>query len=310
MDNLFCLDKNFSTTKFLTKIKPTLEYNSDFKLKPKLFIDTALEQGGLRTKGYFKQSYENKPLISIVTVVYNGEKYLEQTIKSVIEQTYDNIEYIIVDGNSNDKTLEIIKRYEDKIDYWISEPDNGVYNAMNKGLSLVTGDYVSFLNADDWYMQNTLKIVVVKILQEKCGYIFGDMNLIDNKGEIVDIRKSDLSIYRVRTPIGHQALFVQAKYLFQMPFNIKHKIFADYDFMIKLIKNDISFCQIDKVIVNFRIGGISSSESLGVYRFFVHLEHFGFFRAFFDYLLMKNNKVLSLFLLGILDLKNKIYRTR
>jgi len=82
---------------------------------------------------------KNKPLISIVTVVYNGEEFLEETIKSVVSQTYKNIEYIIIDGGSTDGTVDIIKKYEDKIDYWVSEPDSGIYDAMNKGIDKASG---------------------------------------------------------------------------------------------------------------------------------------------------------------------------
>jgi Glycosyl transferase family 2 len=106
-------------------------------------------QGGLRTKGRFKDADPARPLLSIVTVVYNGEKYLEQTIQSVINQSYEYLEYIIIDGGSTDRTLEIIAKYNDYIDYWISEPDTGIYNAMNKGTKLATGSHVLHLNADD-----------------------------------------------------------------------------------------------------------------------------------------------------------------
>ena len=121
-------------------------------------------EGGLRTKGYFKKSYENKPLISIITVVYNGEKYLEETIQSVINQTYDNVEYIIIDGGSTDGTLNIIKKYEDKIDYWVSERDNGIYDAMNKGIFLATGEWLNFMNAGDkFYNTNVLQNIFIQI---------------------------------------------------------------------------------------------------------------------------------------------------
>lgn len=109
----------------------------------------AVPQGGLRTKGLFKNSDHDRPLLSIVTVVYNGEKYLEQTIQSVINQSYEHLEYIIVDGGSTDRTLEIIAKYDQYIDYWVSEPDQGIYNAMNKGTKLATGSHVLHLNADD-----------------------------------------------------------------------------------------------------------------------------------------------------------------
>jgi Glycosyl transferase family 2 len=106
-------------------------------------------QGGLRTKGLFKQINAEQPLLSIITVVYNGEKYLEQTIQSVINQSYENLEYIIVDGGSSDRTLEIITKYDEYINYWVSEPDQGIYSAMNKGTRLAVGSHVLHLNADD-----------------------------------------------------------------------------------------------------------------------------------------------------------------
>lgn len=106
-------------------------------------------EGGLQTKGYFKKSYKDKLLISIITVVYNGEEYLEETIQSVINQTYDNVEYIIIDGASTDGTLDIIKKYADKIDYWISEKDEGISAAFNKGILVASGKYLNFLNAGD-----------------------------------------------------------------------------------------------------------------------------------------------------------------
>ena len=97
-----------------------------------------------------KKSSHWKPLITVITAVYNGEKYLEECIQSLHKQNYDNIEHIIVDGGSNDKTLEIIRKYE-KIDYWISEKDKGIYDAFNKGMKFSTGDYLGFLNSDDVY---------------------------------------------------------------------------------------------------------------------------------------------------------------
>ena len=142
MTKTICLDENFSTTQLLTQEKPILEQNAEDKFETILFLpesENRKGEGGLRTKGYFKKSYDDKPLISIITVVFNGERYLEQTIQSVIDQTYDNVEYIIIDGGSTDGTLDIIKKYEDKIDYWVSEKDNGIYDAMNKGIKVCYG---------------------------------------------------------------------------------------------------------------------------------------------------------------------------
>ena len=101
-------------------------------------------------------SLNNRPLISIITVVFNCEKYLEETIKSVINQTYDNIEYIIIDGGSSDGTLDIIKKYEDKITYWVSEKDGGIYDAMNKGIELSHGEWINFMNGGDIFFNKTV----------------------------------------------------------------------------------------------------------------------------------------------------------
>jgi len=124
-------------------------------------------EGGLRTQGIYKKSSKSRPLVSIVTVVYNGEKYLEQTIRSVINQRYDNIEYIIIDGGSTDGTLDIVEKHEKMIDYWISEPDEGIFDAMNKGIKICRGELIGLINADDYYAPNAIERVVSCYLKEK-----------------------------------------------------------------------------------------------------------------------------------------------
>ena len=157
IENTIYLDEKYSTTKLLTREKPEIVNNSEDKFESVLFLSEGKErksEGGLRTKGYYKKSYEDKPLISIITVVYNGEKYLEETILSVINQTYDNVEYIIIDGGSTDGTIDIIKKYNDNIDYWVSEKDRNMYDGINKGLKIASGDIVASLNSDDFYADN------------------------------------------------------------------------------------------------------------------------------------------------------------
>lgn len=146
-------------------------------------------EGGLRTKGLFKKKSEKRrPLVSIVTPVYNGEKYLEETIQSVLGQTYGNIEYIIVDGGSSDRTLSIIRKYENKIAYWVSEPDKGVYDAINKGFRMATGEILAWLNADDKYYHSAIEIVArVFTKYPEIQWITGIPTFYDKKGLIVSV---------------------------------------------------------------------------------------------------------------------------
>ena len=126
-----------------------------------------------------------KPLISIITVVFNGEKKLEKTILSVINQTYDNLEYIVIDGSSKDGTIDIVKKYEDKINYWVSEKDSGIYEAMNKGILASKGDYINFMNAGDFFTKNNLVSEVVNILaSEEIDFLYGDFNIGNNNYQI------------------------------------------------------------------------------------------------------------------------------
>ena len=119
-----------------------------------------------------KESLINEPLISIITVVFNGIEHLEETILSVANQTYCNIEYIVIDGGSDDGTLEIIKKYLHIIDLWVSENDNGIYDAMNKGAKLATGSHLGFLNASDMYFTDAIQHVVNAISKNDFDYCF------------------------------------------------------------------------------------------------------------------------------------------
>lgn len=198
----------------------------------------------------------NRPLISIITVVYNGEKHLEETIKSVITQTYPNIEYIIIDGGSTDGTLDIIKKYEKKISYWSSEPDKGIYDAMNKGLTKAAGDYVAFMNADDWYEHDAVQSIADAAIQTKADFITANIKIINEEtGESV-IRKSTFEAYGKN--IHHQTCFINLRIHKQFLFNTDFRLAADRDLIVRLIKSGISTHFVDKVVANFREGGMGS----------------------------------------------------
>ncbi len=190
MKKNICLDHRFSTTRNVVKEKSDFELQQG-KFNTHYFLpedDERKHEGGLRTQGYFKKSYDNLPLISIVTAVFNGEQYLEATIQSVLFQTYDNVEYIIIDGRSTDDTLNIVKKYEDKIDYWVSEHDNGMYDALSKGFSVCTGDIVAYINSDDLYHQSAFTTVVDVLNRHKDIFWLTGMYVFYNQsGQITSV---------------------------------------------------------------------------------------------------------------------------
>lgn len=260
MINTLCLDENYSTTKLVTKEKPEIVNSPEDKFETVLFLPEGEErkgEGGLRTQEYFKMSYENKPLISIITIVYNGGQFLEETILSVINQTYDNVEYIIIDGGSTDGTLDIIKKYEDKIDYWVSEKDSGIYDAMNKGIDAVTGDWINFMNAGDgFYTKDVLNKIFLQNDFKSINVVYGNHNVIyphktriAKAGNIEDIWKG--------SQFCHQSSFVSATVHKSNKFNLSNRIGADFEFFYTLYKKHMSFKYIDIIVANYSAGGLS-----------------------------------------------------
>ena len=148
--------KDYSTLKNIKKIQEKIFYEKYSTKKKELF--NYVNSGGLRKKNLFKASENNKPLVSIITICLNSEKTLEKSIQSVLNQSYDNIEYLIIDGCSTDKSLEIINSYGNFIDLWISQKDDGIYDAMNKGILLSSGKIIGILNADDEYTKDAVKL--------------------------------------------------------------------------------------------------------------------------------------------------------
>jgi len=210
-----------------------------------------------------KKSYDNNPLISIITVVYNGEKYLEETILSVINQTYDNIEYIIIDGGSTDGTVEIIKRYEDRIDYWVSERDGGIYDAMNKGIGLCKGEIVGIVNADDFIYLDTLAKVSSALQDKEVMFVYAKLDLLGEDGKntkTIDSLGTQHIKYRVfkHMPFLHPTMFVKKSVYEQIGlFDTTYKLSADYDFTLKLVENGIKSKRLDFSTGVFRLGGQS-----------------------------------------------------
>ncbi|GHT63960.1 glycosyl transferase [Bacteroidia bacterium] len=199
----------------------------------------------------------NNPKISIVTVTYNAVSVLEETILSIINQIYNNIEYIVIDGGSTDGTLDIIKKYEDRLSYWISEPDKGIYDAMNKGIDRASGDWINFMNAGDLFYSNTIiqELVDMHYFDDNEAIIYG--NRLVNKNGLLEAAISDLKPIKHRMDIFHQSCFVPVDLHKNFPFDISYKIAGDYDFFYRMINNHVKFIKTDLDICIFLLGGVS-----------------------------------------------------
>jgi glycosyltransferase involved in cell wall biosynthesis len=203
---------------------------------------------------------QEKPLVSIVTVVYNAEKYLEETIKSVVNQSYECIEYILIDGGSTDNTLQIIKKYEAHISYCLSETDEGVYDAMNKGIALSSGVIIGLLNAGDTYIENTITRVVDTYLKF-CEPIIvtGDCKtMLSTDGNWI-IETGEANKLRCRM-IPHSSVFVSSEiYQIEKLFDVSFKIAADYDFLCYCHTRKIPFVYIKELLSIASPRGVSSN---------------------------------------------------
>jgi glycosyltransferase involved in cell wall biosynthesis len=193
--------------------------------------------------------------------VYNGEEYLEQTIKSVLNQTYKNIEYLIIDGGSTDGTIPIINNYQSQIDYWVSEPDNGIFDAMNKGISKASGELINLLNADDFLEKDTVERVVDKFLSvEKPCIIYGHASALDDKNQVAAELYSHQKYWRGMT-INHQTMFVHREVYNSVGlYNTDYRYASDYDFFVRTFLKNIHYYFLNKVIVNYRISGQSTGN--------------------------------------------------
>jgi len=217
------------------------------------------------------------PFISIITACYNSSATIKDTIESVLDQTYHNIEYILIDGDSEDNTVSIIKSYKEffklkGINYrWISEKDNGIYDAMNKGLSLVHGEWIVFIGSDDYYKNNkVLENTISNLNHAKSNnikYVYGKIEHVNNKKELIEISGEPWQKQKERFPyimnINHSGSF-HHKTLFTIhgKFNDTFKIAGDYEFLLRELKNEVNNALfIENILIIMREGGISSTLS-------------------------------------------------
>lgn len=238
-------------------------------------------QGGYRLSESYSGYNINLPVLSIITVVYNGAQFIERTIKSIQEQTYSNIEHIIVDGNSTDKTLDIIKRYEHKIAYWLSEKDKGIYDAMNKGLNLASGEYILFLNAGDELADRDVVNQIFTLFEPSDVY-YGDTIITSVEGK--PLRKARLRppnklswrSIRYGMVVCHQSFIVRKS--ITGTYDLSYHISADIDWVINCLKksNKVTNTKLD--ISKFMEGGMSTTNQRKglIERYYILKTHYGF----------------------------------
>ncbi len=208
----------------------------------------------------------NKPLISVITIVRNAEKTIEKTILSVNNQTFKNYEYIIVDGLSNDGTLEIIKKYNSTITKWISEKDSGALDAINKGIAISNGEIIFLLSADDWIVKDTLKTISDGFnINKDSSFIYGDMTMISNKKQFI-----------VKGSLDYKANLKKGFPKFNYPtWAIKKSVYeniglyslsfqwnSDYEYLLRIYKNKIEGSYVEKFNVFRSTGGQGESNIL------------------------------------------------
>ncbi|WP_234367241.1 glycosyltransferase family 2 protein [Francisella philomiragia] len=180
---------------------------------------------------------------TVITVCYNSEKTIQRTLQSIKDQTYKNIEYIIIDGGSTDKTLEIISNYKDIIDILISELDNGIYDAMNKGIRLATGNYIGFLNSDDYYADNIFEEYNKALIKKSYDFIYSDSVFFNDKqswiSKGIDFgTKKFFKHLNNYQPFCHQTLYIKRDvYNYLGFFDDDFRIAADYDFFLRLVNS-------------------------------------------------------------------------
>jgi len=235
----------------------------------------------------------SKPTVSVITVTYNAEKYLPSTIKSVLAQTYPNIEFLIVDGQSTDSTLAIIKNHKSKISKWVSEPDKGLYDAMNKGLRLATGDFVIFMNAGDSFYEADTITNCFKKYTEDTDIIYGNTMLTNEQYEPLGLRKEittrnlpenlNWKSLKQGMLVCHQSIFVRKRIASDY---LNNNLSADIDWVINALKKSRNTVYSGFTVSNFMLGGISKQNHWTSLkdRFKVLKRHYGLFNTLIAHL--------------------------
>lgn len=204
---------------------------------------------------------------SVITVCYNGAKEIEKTLESVLNQTVSPFEYIIIDGESTDNTLEIVSNYRDEFEkkgirlIVKSEKDQGLYYAMNKGIDVASGDFVSFINVGDWYELDAIKNVCDLYENQEFDMTYGGIHYIKADGKMFN-KMSKKDIFVTSRHWNHPSMFLKREFYEKYHFDTSYKIFADFDLFLKLRKDkECRICISDKILSNFKAGGVSNDRA-------------------------------------------------
>jgi len=225
------------------------------------------KEGGRYLRCALQGAPSNSPVVTVITVVFNGAATIEHTIRSVREQTCEAVEYIVIDGGSNDGTVDILRKYEGDIDYWVSEKDAGIYDAMNKGIALARGDYIGMLNSDDYFANPfALEKIASRLVTSDVDAVFSCLDVIDpaNLDRVLRryrISKFSTLMLRIGIMPPHPTFYCKKScYTKAGPYRTDYRIAADFEMLVRmLLKHQISWEFLDETTVKMRSGGVSSS---------------------------------------------------
>jgi len=247
---------------FHTNMKPEFNKNAVAGRMSEATRDGLLVEGGLRTQGIYRISTDDMPLVSIITVVYNGAAKIERAMQSVFNQSYPNIEYIVIDGGSTDETISIIEKYADRIDYYISQKDDGLYDAMNKGVALSSGKFIGVVNSDDMMFEHGIDEAVRELLAHDADFVAAQDYCADTEGNFVMIYPPDYideGCLFGKPPFSHGAAIIgKSAYDRVGYYDTKYKIAADYKLLVQIcLDKRLVGCKLLKNIHYFELGGVS-----------------------------------------------------
>lgn len=274
MSAITCLNKAFATTRMLARDTPHC-------------CPTGQACGGLRTAGWFKRSWsaedaghdEPLPLVSVITPVLNGAATLDRTLQSVQTQDYPNVEHIVLDGGSTDNTMDILKEHDERLDFWRSAPDKGLYNALNQGAALCRGQIIAVLPADDALPPHAATLAVQALGQGDADFVYGQARLLDETGQeiclIRPVPREKLARAALQEmPFAHPAMFAHSKiYQTLGGFDETLRIAADQDFVLRALEAGFQGREIPEVLALVRRGGLSDSRAAARESLRVALAH-------------------------------------